>query len=217
MSLTLLIANKTYSSWSFRPWILMRHFGIPFEEVVIPLAQETTRAEISRFSPSGKCPALRDGEILVWDSLAIIEYVAELNPQLAIWPSERAARAQARSLSAEMHSGFAAMRSLLPMNMRRPVHKCALSPEASADISRIEQAFAQARKQFGQAGPFLFGQFSAADAMFAPIVNRLHVYDVEVTPVTKDYMEAMSVLPAYQDWRAQAQAEAWSIEKYEVA
>jgi glutathione S-transferase len=125
MSLTLLIANKTYSSWSFRPWILMRHFGIPFEEVVIPLAQETTRAEISRFSPSGKCPALRDGEILVWDSLAIIETVAELNPQLAIWPSERTARAQARSLSAEMHSGFTAMRSLLPMNMRRPVRKCA--------------------------------------------------------------------------------------------
>lgn len=217
MSLTLAIANKTYSSWSFRPWIVLRHFGIPFDEVVIPMAQETTRAEMLRFSPAGKCPALRDGEILVWDSLAIIEYIAELYPQIAIWPRERAARAQARSLAAEMHSGFMGLRSHLPMNMRRPVRKRELTPEAIADLARVEQAFVQARKRFGQAGAFLFGDFSAADAMFAPVVNRLHVYDVAVTPPTRDYMEAMRVLPAWQDWRAQAQAEGWTIEKYEVA
>lgn len=217
MSLTLAIANKTYSSWSFRPWILLRHFGIAFDEVMIPMAQETTRAEMLRFSPAGKCPALRDGDIIVWDSLAIIEYIAELYPQFAIWPSQRDARAQARSLAAEMHSGFMGLRSLLPMNMRRSVRKRELTPEARADVARLEQAFARARKQFGQAGAFLFGNFSAADAMFAPVVNRLHVYDVAVTPPTRDYMDAMMVLAAWQDWRAQAQAETWTIEKYEVA
>jgi glutathione S-transferase len=217
MNPTLVIANKTYSSWSFRPWILMRHFGIAFDEVVLPMAQENTRAEMLRFSPAGKCPALHDGAIVVWDSLAIIEYTAELHPQLPVWPESRAARAQARSLAAEMHSGFMGLRGLLPMNMRRQVTKRELTPEASADIARLEQAFAQARGDFGQAGAFLFGDFSAADAMFAPVVNRLHVYDVAVTPGTRAYMEAMMALPAWQTWSAHAQAETWIIDKYEIA
>jgi glutathione S-transferase len=215
MNPTLAIANKTYSSWSFRPWILMRHFGIAFDEIVLP--QENTRAEMLRFSPAGKCPSLHDGAIVVWDSLAIIEYAAELHPQLPVWPESRAARAQARSLAAEMHSGFMGLRGLLPMNMRREVKKRELTPEASADIARLEQAFAQARGKFGQAGAYLFGDFSAADAMFAPVVNRLHVYDVAVTPGTRAYMEAMMALPAWQDWSAQAQAETWIIDKYEIA
>ncbi|MGA7383263.1 MAG: glutathione S-transferase family protein, partial [Methylocella sp.] len=181
----LVIANKAYSSWSFRPWILMRHFGIAFDEVVIPMAQENTRAEMLRFSPAGKCPSLQDGKIAVWDSLAIIEYVAELHPRIPIWPRPPAARAQARSLAAEMHSGFAGMRGLLPMNMRREVKKRELTPEARADVARLERAFAQARGEFGQAGSFLFGDFSAADAMFAPVVNRLYVYKVAVTPGTR--------------------------------
>ena len=217
MSLTLIIANKAYSSWSFRPWILMRHFGIAFDEVVIPLAQDTTRAEILRVSPSGKCPSLHDAEIVVWDSLAIIEYLAELFPEKPLWPKARAARAQARSLAAEMHSGFTGLRGLLPMNMRRPVKKHPLTSEASADVARLEQAFEQARDAFAQGGDFLFGDFSAADAMFAPVVNRLHVYDVPVTPRTRAYMDAVMALSAWQEWRSQAEAESWKIEKYEVA
>ncbi len=156
----------------------MRHFGIAFDEIVIPMAQEDTRKEMLRYSPAGKCPALRDGEITVWDSLAIIEYIAESTPDKPLWPKPRAARAQARSLAAEMHSGFMGLRGLLPMNMRRAVKRHELTPEASADVARIEAAFKQARDAFGQAGSFLFGDFSGADAMFAPVVNRLHVYDV---------------------------------------
>lgn len=216
MQLTLVIANKTYSSWSFRPWILMRHFGAPFDEIVVPLAQEKTRAELLRYSPTGKCPCLLDGEIIVWDSLAIIEYIAELFPDHAIWPRLRAARAQARSLAAEMHSGFMGLRAHLPMNMRREVRKYALTPEATADAARLEQAFAQARAGFGKSGPFLFGEFSAADAMFAPIINRLHVYDVAVTPPTRAYMDAMMALPAWRDWSAGAAAEDWTIAKYNI-
>jgi glutathione S-transferase len=217
MKPTLVIANKNYSSWSFRPWILMRHFGLAFDEIVIPMAQENTRAEMSRFSPAGKCPSLHDGEIVVWDSLAIIEFVAELYPDKPIWPRPRAARARARSLAAEMHSGFGSLRQLLPMNMRRAVARRELTPEASADVARLEQAFAQARREFGQAGACLFGDFSAADAMFAPVVNRLHVYKVAVTPATRAYMDAMMALPAWQNWSAQAQAETWIIDKYEIA
>ena len=217
MSLTLIIANKAYSSWSLRPWILMRHFEIAFDEIVIPLAQDNTRTELLRYSPSGKCPVLIDGEITVWDSLAIIEYLAEMYPEKPLWPKARAARARARSLAAEMHSGFAGLRGLLPMNMRRAVTKIALTPEASADVARLEQAFQQAREAFGRAGPFLFGDFSAADAMFAPIVNRLHVYDVAVMPSTKAYMDAVMALPAWQEWHTQAQVEGWTIPKYEVA
>ncbi|MGC2223259.1 MAG: glutathione S-transferase family protein [Methylocella sp.] len=217
MKPTLVITNKNYSSWSFRPWILMRHFGLAFDEIVIPMAQENTRAEMSRFSPAGKCPSLHDGEIVVWDSLAIIEYVAELYPRTAIWPRPRAARARARSLAAEMHSGFVGLRQLLPMNMRRAVARRELTPDASADVARLEQAFAQARGEFGQAGAFLFGDFSAADAMFAPVVNRLHVYDVAVTAASRAYMDAMMALPAWQEWRAQAEAETWIIGKYEAA
>ncbi|WGJ15450.1 glutathione S-transferase family protein [Methylocapsa sp. D3K7] len=217
MNLTLIIANKAYSSWSLRPWILMRHFEIAFDEIVIPLAQDNTRAGLLRYSPSGKCPVLIDGEITVWDSLAIIEYLAEMYPEKPLWPKALAARARARSLAAEMHSGFAGLRGLLPMNMRRAVKKVALTPEASADVARLEQAFQQTREAFGRAGPFLFGDFSAADAMFAPIVNRLHVYDVAVMPSTKAYMDAVMALPAWQEWHTQAQVEGWTIPKYEVA
>jgi glutathione S-transferase len=216
MSLTLVIANKNYSSWSLRPWILMRHFGVAFDEIIVPLAQDSTRAELLRYSPTGKCPVLRDGDVVVWDSLAIIEYVAELHPQTAIWPTSRAARARARSLAAEMHSGFTGLRALLPMNMRRPVRKRELTPEAALDVARLEQAFAQARADFAQGGAFLFGDFSAADAMFAPIVNRLHVYDVAVGPQTRAYMDAMMALPAWREWSEGAKTEDWTIEKYEL-
>ncbi len=215
MPLTLVIANKAYSSWSFRPYILMRYFDIPFTEIVVPLGQETTAAAILRHSPSGKCPVLRDDGITVWDSLSIIEYLAETYLEIGIWPQNKAARAMARSLAAEMHSGFMGLRAHLPMNMRRPVKARALTPEAAADIARIEQAWATARRQFGAGGGFLFGAFSAADAMFAPVVSRLHSYDVSVTGESRAYMDEMVALPAWGDWQASAAAEVWRVQKWE--
>ncbi len=217
MSLTLVIANKCYSSWSFRPWILMRHLGIVFEEVVVPLAEPTTRDTLLQHTQSGKAPCLHDGDLTVWDSLSIIEYLAESVPEVPVWPKDRPARAVARSLAAEMHSGFMDLRAQLPMNMRRKVERLEPTPGAQADISRLEQAFAHARTNFGQGGDFLFGAFSAADAMLAPVVNRLHVYDVAVTPTTRAYMDRMMALPAWQEWNAQAREEPWTIAKYEKA
>ncbi len=216
MGLKLVIANKAYSSWSFRPWILLRHFEIPFEEITIPMAQEETRAAMLRYAPTGKCPSLHDGDISVWDSLAIIEYVAESFPALAIWPRDPAARAYARSLSAEMHSGFTGLRSHLPTIFRRAVKKRELTPEAEADLIRVEAAWADARARFDTGGAFLFGTFSAADAMFAPVVERLRAYDAPVSPATRSYMEAVMALPAWQEWVAGAQAEPWHIVKYDA-
>jgi glutathione S-transferase len=214
--LKLVIANKAYSSWSLRPWILLAHFKIPFEEVVIPLDLPETRAQILEHSPTGKVPALSDGAITVFESLAIVEYVAELYPAKAIWPRAKAARALARSLASEMHAGFPALRSNCPCNFRRPVRAIALSEAGEAEIVRIEAAWAQARRAFGKAGPFLFGRFCAADAMFAPVVNRLHIYDVPVQPATRAYMDAVMALPAWRAWVADAEAEPWRIEKYEA-
>jgi glutathione S-transferase len=214
--LTLILANKAYSSWSFRPWLLLAHFKIPFHDIVIPLDQPDTTAKILKYSPTGKVPALIDGKIQIWESLAIIEYIAETHADKAIWPKTKAARAHARALSAEMHAGFQALRQACPMNMRRPVRAIALSDAVKADVVRIEAAWSEARKNFGKAGPFLYGRFSAADAMYAPVVNRLHVYGVPVKPATRAYMEAMMALPAWKAWVHDAEAEAWRIEKYEA-
>lgn len=217
MSLTLVIANKAYSSWSFRPYILMRYFGIDFAEVTIPLGEPTTREQILRYGPGGKCPALIDGDLTIWDSLAIIEYLAESYPHLNIWPRDKAARAMARSISAEMHSGFMALRSHLPMNMRRPVKARPLTPEAANNVARVEAAWAAARHKFSHKGQgdFLFDAFSAADAMFAPVINRFHIYDVPVSSQTRDYMKLMMALPAWRDWQAGADAEVWRVAKWE--
>jgi glutathione S-transferase len=213
--LKLIVANKGYSSWSLRPWILLAHFKIPFEEIVIPLDTPQTLASILKYSPTGKCPALVDGAITVWESLAIVEYIAERYPDKTIWPRGRAARAHARSLSAEMHAGFQALRQHCPTNFRRPVRKIALTEAVEADVARIEAAWAHARRAFGKSGPFLFGRFSAADAMFAPVVNRFHVYDVPVSRKSRDYMKAVMALPAWKAWIADAEAEEWRIDKYD--
>ena len=215
MPLKLVLANKAYSSWSLRPWILLAHFKIPFEEIVIPLDLPETRAAILKHSPTGKVPALIDGAITIWESLAIMEYVAEKYPEKAIWPKSKAARAHARALSSEMHAGFQALRQQCPMNFRRPVRRIDFSPETLADIARIEAAWADACQRFGKAGPFLFGRFCAADAMFAPVVNRLHVYDAPVKRTTRDYMKAISDLPAWKTWTKDAEVEEWRIAKYE--
>ena len=165
---------------------------------------------------AARCPALIDGPITVWESLSVIEYVAETHPEKAIWPRGKAARAHARSLAAEMHAGFQALRQHCPTNFRRPVRRIALTDAVEADVARIEAAWADARKTFGKAGPFLFGRFSAADAMFAPVVNRLHIYDVPVSRATRAYMAAVMALPAWKAWVADAEAEEWRIEKYDA-
>jgi len=219
MTLRLVIANKAYSSWSQRPWVLMRHFRIPFEETVIAMNRPETRAQMLAYAPTGKCPALVDGDVVIWETLAIVEYLAESFPQTPIWPREKPARALARALASEMHAGFTALRGHCPTQYRRPVRKLALTPQVEADVARIEAAWADARKRFGQeskmSGPFLFGAFSAADAMFAPVVNRLHIYDIPVQPETRAFMQAMMALPAWKDWEAGAKEEPWSIAHYD--
>ncbi len=215
MARRLVTANKTYSSWSMRPWLLMRAFALPFDEIVIPLDGADTAAAIARHNPAGKVPVLEDGDVVVWDSLAIVEHLAEAHPELAIWPREPAARALARSLAAEMHSGFAALRRALPMNMRRDGVPAALDPATQAavdaDVARIEAAWADARTRFGAdgSGPFLFGAFCAADAMFAPVVNRFAAYAVPVAATSRAYMDAMQAHPAWRDWATAAFAEGW--------
>ena len=216
MALTLVLANKAYSSWSMRPWMVLKHFDIPFDEIVIPMNQPETHAEMLKHAPSGKCPSLHDGTISVWDSLAIIEYLAETYPTFPIWPRGTEARAYARSLSAEMHSGFMALRRECPMNIRRPRRAIKVGDDARADVVRIDEAFADARTRFGAAGAFLFGDFSAADAMFAPVVNRFDTYDLPVSDTTRAYMAAMKALPAWQQWERDAFAEPWRIEHYEA-
>ena len=217
MQPTLIIANKVYSSWSMRPWLLMRHFEIAFDEIVIPMDERTSKQAMLAHAPTGKCPSLRDGDIAVWDSLAIVEYLAERYPDRPIWPADPAARAVARSLSAEMHAGFMALRRNLPMNMRREPARRSLDSATQADleaeITRIEAAWTDARACFGDGGSFLFGAFSAADAMFAPVVDRFRAYDVSVGVETSRYMAAMMALPAWADWRAEALAEGWRLDR----
>ena len=216
MTLRLVIANKAYSSWSQRPWILMRHFAIPFEETVIAMGRPETRAEMLAFAPTGKCPALVDGDFVIWESLAILEYLAESFPDLPIWPREKPARALARTLASEMHAGFTALRNHCPTQYRRPVRAIALTPAVEADVARIEAAWADARRRFGAGGLFLMGAFSAVDAMFAPVVNRLHTYDIPTSAPTRAYIDAMRNLPAWKAWEAGAQEEPWSLAHYDA-
>lgn len=211
----LVLGNRNYSSWSLRPWLLMRHAGIAFDELCIPLYLPDSKARILRHSPSGKVPALRDGAVTVWDSLAICEYVAEKHPERQLWPADPAARAAARSVSAEMHSGFAALRSALPMNLRRAPAPVEPPPEAAADIGRILELWDDCRRRFGARGPFLFGAFSIADAMYAPVACRFHAYCVPLPPSAQAYAETLLGLPAMQEWTAAARAEAEVIEKFE--
>ena len=205
--LKLILANKAYSSWSLRPWILLAQLKIPFEEVIIPMDQAETRGSMLKYAPTGKCPSLQDGKIVIWESLAIIEYLAEAYPEKTVWPKGKAARAHARSLASEMHAGFVALRQTCPTNFRRPVKAIALNDEVRADVARIEAAWAHARATFGRGGPFLFGRFSAADAMYAPVVTRFKSYDVPVDENAQAYMKTIEALPAMQEWRAAAMKE----------
>ncbi|MBV9433034.1 MAG: glutathione S-transferase family protein [Hyphomicrobiales bacterium] len=216
MSLTLVIGNKNYSSWSLRAWIAMTAAGIAFDEVFIPLALPDTKERIKKHSPAGKLPVLVDGDATVWESLAILEHLAERFPKAGLWPSEPAARAHARSIAAEMHAGFQALRGHCPMNLWRPVERLALTSEVEANVERITEIWRTARERFGKGGPFLFGSFGAADAMFAPVATRFHTYDIPCDRVSRDYIDAIHAHPAFKTWRAAALEETLVIAQDEV-
>jgi glutathione S-transferase len=216
MGLKLIIGNKNYSSWSLRPWIAMKVAGIAFDEEVISLSATDFKARLSKVSGTGKVPALLDGDVHVWESLAILEYVAEKYPHARLWPADPAPRALARAIAAEMHAGFAPLRSHLPMNMWRPVIPRQLIPEVKANVRRIEEMWVDCRTHYGAGGAFLFGPFGAADAMYAPIVSRFHTYAVEVGEAARAYMAAVMALPAWGEWRAAALAEPWVLPEDEV-
>lgn len=212
--LILYIANKNYSSWSFRPWTAMTAAGIPFREELIPFGPGATHPQFRGLSPTGKVPVLHHGSVRVWESLAIIEYVAELYPDAGLWPADRESRTYARSISMEMLSGFRALRSACPMNLRRPVKAIPLPEGVAADVARIEAIWREMLKRSG--GPFLFGAFSAADAMFAPVVNRFAAYDLVSDPGTIAYMDAMRAHPAWRAWEEAALAETWIVPEDEA-
>ncbi|CAD7047670.1 glutathione S-transferase [Pseudorhizobium endolithicum] len=212
--LTLYIGNKNYSSWSFRPWIALTAAGIPFEEVLIPFDFPAGNPRFFEVSPTGRVPALHHGPLRVWESLAIIEYVAELFPERHLWPENAASRAIARSISMEMLSGFRALRGACPMNMRREKRKIVLPEGVTDDVARISTIWRECCEMSG--GPFLFGRFSAADAMFAPVVNRFDVYDLPVDRDALTYMDAMKSHPAWIRWREAALAETWIVPEDEA-
>jgi glutathione S-transferase len=208
MGLQLVIGNKNYSSWSFRPWLAMKVARIPFEETVIPLDTPDFKSRITALSGAGKVPVLIDGDTCVWESLAILEHLAEKFPEAGLWPQDAQARAHARAISAEMHAGFQPLRRQLPMNMRRPVKPQRLEADAETDVQRIEAIWSHCRARFGQGGgPFLHGAFGAADAMYAPVVSRFHTYGVGVGAVAREYMRAITALPAWSEWREAARRE----------
>jgi glutathione S-transferase len=218
MTLKLVIGNKNYSSWSMRPWLAMRANDTAFEEIFIPLYTDNPadKARILSFSPAGKVPTLIDGDVTIWDSLAIIEYLAERFPEKKFWPEDRAARAHARSISAEMHSGFLPLRGECGMNLHRPIGAIKLSADARANAARIEEMWLDCRERYGAQGPFLFGAFTAADAMFAPVVHRFRTYAIPLAPEAKAYMETMMALPAFAEWTKAGLAETLVIAKFET-
>lgn len=212
--LILYIGNKNYSSWSFRPWIALEGCGVPFEERLIPFDFPAGNPRFHEISPTGRVPILYHGDVRVWESLAIIEYAAELFPEAGLWPADRADRAVARSVSMEMLSGFRALRSACPMNMRREIRPIELPKGVMDDVARIEAIWAQLLERSG--GPFLFGAFSAADAMFAPVVNRFEIYNLVGNEQTLCYMKAMKGHPAWEKWREAALAEPWIVDEDEA-
>jgi glutathione S-transferase len=214
--LKLVVANKLYSSWSLRPWSLLKAFDIPFEEVIIPLRREDSRERLLEYSPSGKVPVLIDGDAIVWESMAIIEHLAEAFPDRAIWPRDPNARAHARAIANEMHGGFQALRQACPMHLGARFVTPPLTDGLKANIDRIEDIWSGAHNRFGAGGPYLFGAFTAADAMYLPIVTRFETYGVPVREATRAYMDTMLTHPAYVEWRAEAMQEPWRIPDYSV-
>ena len=211
---TLVIANKCYSAWSLRPWLLMKQLGIPFDEIVIPLDLPDTKAKVLEHSPAGKVPILVDGDVTVWESIAIMEYIGDAFAP--VWPSDRDARAMARSVAAEMHAGFPALRSACPMNLGRKFAQKDRGEAVARDVARFGEIVRRARERFGAGGPFLFGAFSAADAMYAPLATRLDTYSIAIDATTRAYVDAILALPAFQEWRSAALKEEWIVDADEV-
>jgi glutathione S-transferase len=209
MALKLIIGNKNYSSWSLRPWIAMKVAGITFDEQVIPLYEPGSREQILKYSPAGKVPVLIDGETHIWESLAILEYLAEKFPKAGLWPADPAARGQARAVASEMHAGFQALRKNCPMNLWLPVKKRPQPDDVMENVRRIDALWSDCRSRYGKAGPFLFGSFCAADAMYAPVASRLHTYDIAVSAVSRAYIDTILALPAFAEWRAAGLKETW--------
>ena len=213
-SLTLVIGNKNYSSWSLRPWLFMKHQGVAFDEILIPLDTPSTRETMDKYGPSGRVPVLRKGELAIWDSLAICEYIAELSG--GGWPKEPPARAVARSVSAEMHSGFANLRTLWPMNARARNRRTAMTAGLEADIERIDEIWNDCRARFGAGGPWLFGEYSIADAMYAPVALRFNTYGASISQAARWYIASVLEDAPMQEWLAAAKQETWSYPGSEV-
>jgi glutathione S-transferase len=209
MALMLVIGNKNYSSWSLRPWLAMKVAGIAFDEQVIPLYEPGSREQILKYSPAGKVPVLIDGDTHIWESLAILEYLAEKFPKSGLWPVDARARGHARAVAAEMHAGFQALRKNCPMNLWLPVKKRPQPDDVMDNVRRIDALWSDCRSRFAQSGPFLFGPFGAADAMYAPVASRLHSYDIGVSAVSRAYIDAVLGLPAFAEWRAAGLKETW--------
>lgn len=209
--LTLIIGNKNYSSWSLRPWLAMAAKGVPFAEILVPLGHANTKQQLQQYSPTGLVPALKYGNLVLWESLSIIEFANEKHPEAKLWPEDLEVRAIARSLALEMHAGFYALRQHLPMNLKRQSSR-RLTSAAEAEVMRFAGYVRQLRLEYGGGGPFLFGEFCAADAMFAPLCTRFRSYEISVDRTTHDYIDAIYRLPAFQKWYQAAVAEPWKID-----
>lgn len=210
----LIIGNKNYSSSSVRPWLVLTHFAIPFDEQIVMLSGEGWREALRKVSPSGKVPVLIDGDVVVYETIAIIEYLAERFPHKKIWPTDRKLRAVARSAAAEMHAGFSALRNLAPMNLKASYPNRIDLDAVAADLKRIERLWGDLLQKSG--GPYLFEEFCAADAMFAPLASRIRTYELPTTDVVGEYVEAIYALPAFQRLLADAGKESWVVQRDEI-
>jgi glutathione S-transferase len=213
---TLVIGNRNYSSWSLRGWLAASLSGIAFETELVRLSEPGSHAALLGHSPAGRVPVLKHGDRVIWDSLAIVEYLAELCPDAGLWPADADARATARSITAEMHAGFAALRANMPMNLRKALPGKGRGPGVAEDIARIGAIWRDARGQFGQDGPFLFGRYCAADAMYTPVASRFRTYGVELDPTCQAYTDAVLSWPAFLTWQTAALEEPWIIPEDEV-
>lgn len=212
----LVIGNKNYSSWSLRSWLLLSHHGLPFEEVRIPLVQDDTYTDLAQYTEAGKVPVLLDGDLTVWDSMAICEYISEQYLNGGGWPSDVRARAEARSCSAEMHSSFPCIRGQLPMNCRASHRHVSLSPDLAAEVNRMDRIWSKYRDVYSQGGPWLFGEFSIADCMFAPVASRFETYGISLSETALQYMRSLRSHEKVLQWVEQARGEPETIEIAEV-
>ncbi len=212
----LIIGNRNYSSWSLRPYMALKQAEIPFDEKLVRFGEPQFSKAVKRYSKAGLVPVLIHKNRTIWDSLAILEYVAETWPQKSLWPKKAAARAFARSMCAEMHSGYRALRKACPMNIRRPPKPVPMNDAIVKDIARIQSLWADARKNYGKGGPFLFGKFSNADAMFAPVASRFRTFDIPLSITSKSYVEAVLSTQAYESWKTEALKEKWIVSEDEV-